>query len=44
MSTEALLAVARLDEAGFLKLKEGQCLVDVALIIDLAIDIWSFCD
>lgn len=34
MSIEALLIIARLDNEGFIVLKEGQCLADVALVVD----------
>ncbi len=34
MSIEALLVVARLDNEGFITLKEGQCLADVARVVD----------
>ena len=41
MSTEALLVVARLDEAGFLKLRDDQQLIDVANLLDARMDWWG---
>jgi hypothetical protein len=41
MSIEALMAVAELDNLGFITLKEGQCLADVARIIDSKFDTWG---